>query len=159
MAFEPRHSTANVVPAADRLHDPGLPFGDLLARLLPVGVLIVDDDGSCRYASPLACAALGVTDGNALSMAWRRVATHPELARRTSLRAGDPPLQIVADLPGDVPRRLRLEVHRTEDMILTQLGVGPVFSIAHRAEVSRAYLAKQSRGSRRRHRNHKGARY
>jgi signal transduction histidine kinase len=116
MAFEPRHSTANVVSAADRLHDPGLPFGDLLARLLPVGVLIVDDDGSCRYASPLACAALGVTDGNALSMAWRRVATHPELARRTSLRAGDPPLQIVADLPGDVPRRLPLEVHRTEDM-------------------------------------------
>src|SRR6476659_3838143 len=106
MAFEPRQGTTNAVPAADPLHDPGLQIADVLARLLPVGVLVLDDDGGCRYASPLACAALGVTDGRPLSMALRRVATHPELARRTSLRTGDPPLQFLADLPGDVPRRL-----------------------------------------------------
>jgi signal transduction histidine kinase len=101
------------VDADDSLHDSGLRLGDVLARLLPVGVLIVGDRDGCRYASPRACAAFGVDDDAALANAWRDIAVHVGAERWSLLRIDATPLQILSDVPMDAgARRLRLEVHR-----------------------------------------------
>lgn len=102
-----------MVPAGDSLHDPGLRFGDVLARLLPVGVLVVDDRNGCIYSSPLACDAFGIDGAAEMSAAWRGIAVHLAADRWASLRAADSPLHLLSELPApEGARRLRLEVHR-----------------------------------------------
>lgn len=103
-----------MVPDDDTLHDPGLRLGAVLARLLPVGVLIVGPGDVCRYASPLARKAIGETEDAALISAWKRIADGVAADAWASVRAGDQPLQLLLDVPDETRRRLRLEIHRID---------------------------------------------
>lgn len=96
----------------ERLHDSSPYDGRLLDELLHAGVLLVDGQHRCRYASPRACSHCGAADQAALESGWSDISAGLDLANAAALTEGDPPLQRGFDLqtPAGV-RKLRSEVH------------------------------------------------
>jgi signal transduction histidine kinase len=94
------------------LHDSSPYGGRLLDELLHAGVLLVDGQQRCRYASPRAYVHCGATDQAALEDGWADISAGLGLANAATLGEGDPPLQRGFDLqtPAGV-RKLRSEVH------------------------------------------------
>jgi signal transduction histidine kinase len=93
-------------------HDSGPYDGQLLGELLQAGVVMLDGEQRCRYASPRACAHLGETDEAALVNGWPAIRATLGLDDITALRAGDPPLQRRCDLStASGTRKVRFEVH------------------------------------------------
>ena len=93
-------------------HDPGPYDGQLLDELLQAGVVMLDGEQRCRYASPRACAHLGEADEAALADGWDAMRAMLGLDDITSLRAGDPPLQRRCDVStASGTRKVRFEVH------------------------------------------------
>ena len=98
--------------AIEPLHDSSPYGGRLLDELLHAGVLLVDGQQRCRYASPRAYVHCGATDQAALEDGWADISAGLGLANAATLGEGDPPLQRGFDLqtPAGV-RKLRSEVH------------------------------------------------
>lgn len=98
--------------ATKSLHDSGPYDGRLLDELLQAGVLMLDGQQRCCFASPRACAYFGASDEAALLAGWDDFRTDLDLPDVTALGVGDPPLQRRSDLrtPSGT-RRLRFEVH------------------------------------------------
>lgn len=98
--------------AIETLHDPGPYDGRLLGEMLQAGVVMLDAEQRCRYASPRACAHFGEADEAALVEGWDAIRTALDLDAITRLRAGDPPLQRRCDVStSSGTRKLRFEVH------------------------------------------------
>ena len=98
--------------ATKSLHDSGPYDGRLLGELLEAGVLMLDQQQRCCFASPRACAHFGASDEAALRNGWDDIRAGLDLTDVAALRVGDPPLQRRSDLrtPSGT-RKLRFEVH------------------------------------------------
>ena len=94
------------------LHDSGPYDGRLLGELLEAGVLMLDQQQRCCFASPRACAHFGASDESALRNGWDDIRAGLDLTDVAALGVGDPPLQRRSDLrtPSGT-RKLRFEVH------------------------------------------------
>jgi len=98
--------------ATETLHDPGPYDGRLLGDMLQAGVVMLDAERRCRYASPRACAHFGEADEAALVQGWDAIRAALDLDVIAALRAGDPPLQRRCDVStSSGTRKLRFEVH------------------------------------------------
>jgi signal transduction histidine kinase len=94
------------------LHDSGPYDGRLLGEMLQAGVVMLDAEERCRFASPRACAHFGETDEASLVGRWDVIRAALDLHAIASLRAGDPPLQRRCDVStASGTRKLRFEVH------------------------------------------------
>ena len=85
--------------ATKSLHDSGPYDGRLLDELLQAGVLMLDGQQRCCFASARACAHFGASDEAALLAGWDDFRTDLGLPDVTALGVGDPPLQRRSDLP------------------------------------------------------------
>lgn len=104
------------VAAPDGLHDSGLQSSRLLARLLPAGVVVLDNAQQCCFASPRACELLGAPGSVSLAAAWPSIRPQLPLAELSARSDADGPLQRRVDLQTPLGTRLlRLEVHRLDD--------------------------------------------
>ncbi len=104
--------TSYGMAAPEALHDPGPFDGRLLGEMLQAGVVMLDAEQRCRFASPRACAHFGEADQAALVEGWDAIRTALALDDLASLRAGDPPLQRRCDVgTSSGTRKLRFEVH------------------------------------------------
>ncbi len=100
------------VAAIETLHDPGPYDGRWLGEMLQAGVVMLDAERRCRFASPQACTHFGEADEAALVEGWDAIRTALELDDIATLRAGDPPLQRRCDIStSSGTRKLRFEVH------------------------------------------------
>jgi nitrogen fixation/metabolism regulation signal transduction histidine kinase len=88
----------------------------LLSELLQMGVLVVDDQGALRFASPAACDLLGVANESALRDDWPAIAAQfgvTDIARR---QTGGAPFQGRVDIRRTPDTRaLRFERHTIAD--------------------------------------------
>lgn len=94
------------------LQDSGLQLCALLARLLNLGVLLLDEAHRCCFASARACDLLGAPDEAALRNDWHVLRAQFDLSNLPVTRGVAPPIQRGVDLstPAGM-RRLRFEVH------------------------------------------------
>jgi len=98
--------------AFETQHDPGPHDGRLLGEVLQAGVVMLDAEQRCRFASPRACAHFGEADEAALVEGWDAIRAFLDLDDIAALRAGDAPLQRRCDVAtSSGTRKLRLEVH------------------------------------------------
>ena len=80
--------------------------------MLQAGVVMLDAEQRCRFASPRACAHFGEADEAALVDGWDAIRTALDLDGIATLLAGDPPLQRRCDVStSSGTRKLRFEVH------------------------------------------------
>lgn len=95
-----------------------LGFG-ALSRLMNMGVLVLDQEGSLEFANPLAVELLGARDSSELKSRWPELRAQLDLSR-DGLRGGATPGRTVADVrsAGKV-RSLRLEIYGLEEEACT----------------------------------------
>jgi len=92
------------------LPDEDLNVGPLLARLLGVGVVMLDDAQRCTYADARARDLLGAADAAEVRDGWEHFRDRLRLPDLSTLR-GEASLQHRVDVGGSHGRRLRIEVH------------------------------------------------
>jgi signal transduction histidine kinase len=99
-------------------HDSSPRDGRLLARFLNQGVVLLDAQRRCCFASTRACSCFGANDQASLVERWGAVHDALALDDLADLDGDGPPLLRTAevDTPSGV-RRLRLEVHAVDDGI------------------------------------------
>ena len=89
------------------MQDSGLALCRVLADLLQVGVLFVDEAGVCRFANERACELLDARDESSAGARWSM------LQKRNRVTAPATPARQAYDLStGRGVRRLRVETHR-----------------------------------------------
>lgn len=98
--------------STDELQDSGLRDSRLLAQLLPVGIVMLDEAQRCCFASRGACELLGAADEAALREDWHSIGAQFDLDDLSRSPLDGPPLQRRIDLrTASGTRLLRFEVH------------------------------------------------
>ena len=98
------------------LHESSPYDGRLLGELLQPGVIVLDGQRQCSFASPRACAHFGAADEASLQRQWERIRGNLDLDDLPTLAIGDPPVQRRCDVDtSSGTHKLRYEVHAVGD--------------------------------------------
>lgn len=102
--------------AKAKLQDSSPRDGRLLERFVDEGVVLLDAQRRCRFASRRACVGFGVSDQASLTAQWASIHAALRLDDLVDLDVDGPPLMRGAEVitPSGV-RRLRFEAHAVDD--------------------------------------------